>query len=65
MKKSLLLGLIYGIGCGAAAYLGYMFGYQEAELKNERILNSACIATLSKCKIDHSEDETDDGGSQE
>ena len=48
MKRAILAGLLYGIGAGAACYLGYLFGYQEAELKNERALARAAISTLNE-----------------
>ena len=45
-KNAIITGLLYGIGAGAACYLGYIFGCQETELKYERELRKAAIDVL-------------------
>lgn len=53
-KNAIITGLLYGIGAGAACYLGYIFGCQETELKYERSLREAAIGMLHNA--DHGSD---------
>ena len=46
-KNAIITGLLYGIGAGAACYIGYLFGCQETELKYERALREAAVNVIS------------------
>jgi len=60
-KNAIITGLLYGIGAGAACYLGYIFGCQETELKYERDLRKAAIDVLRNADHDSDSKESEEG----
>ncbi len=60
-KNAIITGLLYGIGAGAACYIGYLFGCQETELKYERALRETAIKVLSGTNNGSDSKESEDG----
>lgn len=59
-KNAIITGLLYGIGAGAACYIGYLFGCQETELKYERGLREAAIGVLRGTNNDSDSKESEE-----
>jgi len=59
-KNAIITGLLYGIGAGAACYIGYLFGCQETELKYERSLRKAAIGVLRSSNDDSDSKESEE-----
>ena len=51
MKQGILLSLALGLVAGCATYIGYMYGYQTAELQYEKAMSRAALSPLSQCEV--------------